>query len=118
AEQPASSDAIRVTALRHRRCERGITQRVIAGWIGVDVTTIQRWERTGLAPYRRAQALATALGTTLDALAAPEPGQPKRAHADHALRRLRRSRRLSAAVVAARVDVSISALLAWERGAA
>lgn len=112
---PAPSDLLMTTGLRRLRAARGLTQHHLAGLVHVDVSTIQRWERTGQAPVRQARRLAVALGVPASALVGrPVPPRPPRPVT--ALRHMRRTRGLPAKVVAARVGVSPSALLAWERG--
>ena len=116
-DRAAAGESVPVPGLRQRRLRCGVTRARLAGSIRVDVTTIQRWERQGRAPYRQALALAAALGTDLAALARPVAGQPLPRPADTPLRRLRQQRDLSLPVVAARTGVPCSSLDAWERGA-
>ena len=112
---PAASDTVPVTGLRDLRARRGLTQAAVGGLIGVDTSTIQRWELTGRAPGRRAMRLATALQVSLDDLAAPSTPRPAPRPVTR-LRRMRLRRGLSARVVASRTGVSTSTLLSWERG--
>jgi transcriptional regulator with XRE-family HTH domain len=113
----APSEVAALPGLREQRLRRGMTQAQLAAVVGVDVTSIQRWEHLRRAPARQARLLADALGTDLASLARPvlAPPAPKREQSP--LRRLRRRRHLSSRIVAGRVRVSSSALLAWERGA-
>lgn len=116
ADRPAPSDVAPVRALGAIRRRRGVTQRQLARRIGVDVSTVQRWEQQGRAPLRQALAVVRALGTSIDELGRPVlvvAGPPV---TTSPLRRLRRHRHLPVRVVASRVGVSPAALRAWERG--
>ncbi|MGE5134480.1 MAG: helix-turn-helix domain-containing protein [Gemmatimonadota bacterium] len=113
----AAGESAPVPGLRAVRLRRGLTRAQLASSLQVDVTTIQRWERQGRAPYRQAMALAAALGADLAALARPLAVAPPPKPAGTPLRRLRQQRDLSPGVVAARAGVPCSSLDAWERGA-
>lgn len=116
ADRPAPSDVASVRALGAIRRRRGVTQRQLAQRVGVDVSTVQRWEHQGRAPRRQALAVAQLFATALEDLGRPVlvvAGPPVRISA---LRRLRRCRHLPVRVVASRVGVSPAALRAWERG--
>jgi transcriptional regulator with XRE-family HTH domain len=117
AGQVAPSEVAAVPGLRAQRLRRGLTQADLADAVGADVTSIQRWEHLRRAPYRQACLLADILETDVAALSRPvlAPTVPRREQSP--LRRLRRRRNLTTRVVAGRVRVSSSALLAWERGA-
>lgn len=112
----APSELAALPALRSRRRQLGLTQAQLAAAVGADVSSIQRWERHARAPYAQAQRLAAALRTDLAGLARPVAAPPPAPRRDQPLRRLRQGRHLGSGVVAARVGVSRSALLAWERG--
>jgi transcriptional regulator with XRE-family HTH domain len=116
-DRPAPSDVSFVPSLRTVRLRRGRTQVDIAHALGVDVTSVQRWEQFGRAPHRQAQRLAEVLRVELDTLSRPSVARPTSAPVASPLRRLRRSRNLSARLVAARAGESPSVLLSWERGA-
>ena len=116
--ETAPGESVPVPALRACRTRRGLTRARLAQLIGADITTIQRWERQGRAPYRQALALAGALGAGLPALMRPVLVHPQPRPASSPLRRLRLHKQLSPGVVAARAAVPLSSLQAWERGAA
>jgi transcriptional regulator with XRE-family HTH domain len=80
------------------------------------VSSIQRWEARGKAPYSRARRLAEVLGTDLSALARPMAVAAGRPAEVKPLRAVRRRQRIGARLAAARAGVSYSALLSWERG--
>lgn len=105
-----------VPALRSVRALHGVTQTRLASALGVDVSSIQRWEHSGIAPYRQALRLADALDTDVDTLARPVMAVESVRPAAGPLRILRRSRLLSSRIVAARVGASRTVLLSWERG--
>ncbi|HEU5034348.1 MAG TPA: helix-turn-helix domain-containing protein [Mycobacteriales bacterium] len=116
AQQVARSEVALIPSLRSLRTQRGLTQLQLANTVQADVSSIQRWERHGRAPHAQARRLAAALGTDLAALARPALAPPPPKRVALPLRRLRRQTHLSARLVAARVGVSTSALLGWERG--
>lgn len=116
--ETAPGESVPVPALRACRTRRGLTRARLAQLIEVDITTIQRWERQGRAPYQQALALAGALGAGLPALMRPVLVRPQPRPAGSPLRRLRLHKELSPAVVAARAGVPLSSLQAWERAAA
>jgi transcriptional regulator with XRE-family HTH domain len=116
-DRPAPSDVAFVPSLRAIRVRRGRTQVDIAHALGVDVTSVQRWEQFGRAPYRQAQRLAHVLCVDLETLGRPSVARPPSAPVASPLRRLRRSRNFTACLVAARAGESPAVLLSWERGA-
>jgi transcriptional regulator with XRE-family HTH domain len=116
-DRPAPSDVAIVASLRAIRLRRGRTQVELAADLAVDVTSVQRWEQLGRAPYRQARRLAEVLGVDLDALSRPAVASAVPPRVNSSLRRLRRARNLSTRLVAARAGVTPSVLLSWERGA-
>jgi transcriptional regulator with XRE-family HTH domain len=107
-----------VTGLRDARLRRRWTQLRLARAVGVDVTSVQRWEQDGRAPSRRARRLAEVLEVDLAMLARPALVRKPSAQPASPLRRLRRRRNLSSRLVAARAGITPASLLAWERGCA
>jgi transcriptional regulator with XRE-family HTH domain len=110
----APSEVVPVAGLPVARRRAALTQAAVARGVGVDAASVRRWERSGRVPATRLPALLTLLQCAdLDERAAPRTG---RAPSTSPLRQLRRSRRMSAVVLASRLGVAPATVWAWERG--
>lgn len=114
----APAEVMPAPSLRAIRERCGLSRAGLARQLGVDLSTVQRWERLGTVTGRYVPALLAALHADLPALARPVLVPPVRPAPVTRLRRLRERRQLSLRVVAARAGVPPSSLQAWEAGAA
>ena len=110
----ARSEVASAAGLRVARGRVGLSQEAVARELGVDASSVRRWEREGRLPAARLRALLVLLQCTdLDERPAPGTGLPP---LRSSLRRLREQRRLSAVVLASRLGVCPATVWAWERG--
>jgi transcriptional regulator with XRE-family HTH domain len=110
----APSEVVLAAGLPVARRRAGLSQEAVARGLGVDDSSVRRWEREGRLPASRMPALLALLQCAdLDEWPAPGTGLPP---LRSSLRRLRVRRRMPAVVLASRLGVSPATVWAWERG--
>ena len=112
---PAPSEVVPAAGLRMARGRAGLSQGAVARELGVDASSVRRWEREGRVPAARVRALLVLLQCT-DLGERPSPGRRLPPQLRSPLRRMRESRRIPAVVLASRLGVSPATIWAWERG--
>jgi transcriptional regulator with XRE-family HTH domain len=110
----APSEVVPAAGLRMARGRAGLSQEAVARELGVDASSVRRWERDGRLPAARVRALLVLLQCTdLDERPAPARRLPS---PRSSLRRIREQRGIPAVVLASRLGVTPATIWAWERG--
>jgi transcriptional regulator with XRE-family HTH domain len=113
---PSRHDGRRLPSLAHARRRVGLTQRELAGRLGLAATTASMWESGGVpVPAQLLEQVAQILATDLDQLVAVPPSQ-NGGPDPRPLRHLRRCAGMSRREAAAHLRITVGTLARYEAG--